>query len=236
MHEVIYRRDAENSENSDKEEARSRQEGGEKEARKGQIPLRTSANLCVLCASAVKVFSAGLSSHDQKAKSASSPMNPCRRRYELCSVANEIRVCLRALAVAFTGSWLRLFRVFGRFGASSKAPTIGATEQGPQAKRTVADAACDGRAQTFLTAIESMTQLAAQDRNSLPALEFAFPAERKEPLPKASDIRNALARFKQVTGVSAAERDTAWRRILSSAKKYGVDVHDTSWRELGRSG
>jgi hypothetical protein len=49
MHEVIHRRDAENSE---KEEARSRQEGGEK-------GTNFSANLCVLCASAVKVFFGG---------------------------------------------------------------------------------------------------------------------------------------------------------------------------------
>jgi hypothetical protein len=49
MHEVIHRRDAENSE---KEEARSRQEGGEE-------GTNFSANLCVLCASAVKVFFGG---------------------------------------------------------------------------------------------------------------------------------------------------------------------------------
>ena len=32
--------------------------------------------------------------------------------------------------------------------------------------------------------------------------------------------------------VSDAERDAAWKRILSAAKKFGVDVHEKSWREL----
>ena len=70
----------------------------------------------------------------------------------------------------------------------------------------------------------------------MPAIEFAFQAQRKEPLEDASHVRNAIARFNQVTGVNNTERDLAWHRILSSAKKYGVDVHDTSWRDVGKPG
>lgn len=80
-----------------------------------------------------------------------------------------------------------------------------------------------------------MSKLTSKDRNALPAIEFAFPAQRKEPLENASHIRSAIARFTQVTGVNDAQRNVAWERIQRSAKKHGVDVHDTSWRELGKS-
>lgn len=83
---------------------------------------------------------------------------------------------------------------------------------------------------------QSMSKLTAKDRHALPAIEFAFPAQGKEPLENASHIRNAIARFTQVTGVNDAERNVAWERIQRSAKKYGVDVHDTSWRELRKPG
>jgi hypothetical protein len=53
---------------------------------------------------------------------------------------------------------------------------------------------------------------------------FAFPNERKEPLNDARHVRNAIARFDQVKGVSDAERDAAWRRIRAAARKYGVEV------------
>lgn len=79
-----------------------------------------------------------------------------------------------------------------------------------------------------------MTKLLSKHRNELPSIEFAFQTQRKEPLEDANHIRNAIARFNQVAGVSNAERDVAWRRILSAAKKYGVDVHDTSWRDIGK--
>jgi phosphoribosylanthranilate isomerase len=77
-----------------------------------------------------------------------------------------------------------------------------------------------------------MTKLTSQARAALPAIEFAFQAQRKEPLEDASHVRSAVARFHQVTGVSDAERSVAWRRILGFAKKYGVQVHDTSWRDV----
>jgi hypothetical protein len=58
----------------------------------------------------------------------------------------------------------------------------------------------------------------------MPAQRFAFPKERKEPLNDASHVRNAIARFNQVEGVSETERAAAWRRIKSAARKYGVEV------------
>jgi len=73
---------------------------------------------------------------------------------------------------------------------------------------------------------------AAKDR--LPDKDFAFPKERKEPLTDARHVRNAIARFDQVEGITDAERDKAWRRILAAAKRYDVEVSESSWRELGK--
>ena len=46
--------------------------------------------------------------------------------------------------------------------------------------------------------------------------------------------RNAVARFDQVEGVTDAERDEAWARIQAAAKKFGVELQERSWRELGK--
>ena len=71
-------------------------------------------------------------------------------------------------------------------------------------------------------------------RSDLPDSVFAFPAQRKEPLTDASHVRNALARFDQVEGVSDADRDLAFANIKKAAAHYGVELHEKSWRELGR--
>ena len=78
--------------------------------------------------------------------------------------------------------------------------------------------------------------LSTAEKDRLPDSEFAFPRERKEPLTDARHVRNAIARFDQVEGVSDAERDEAWQRILAAAKRYGVHVSESSWRELAHGG
>ena len=80
-----------------------------------------------------------------------------------------------------------------------------------------------------------MSELDAKELNDLSSKQFAFPKERKEPLEDASHVRNAIARFDQVKGVSDDERDEAWKRIKAAAKKFGVEVNEKSWRELGKS-
>jgi Sec7-like guanine-nucleotide exchange factor len=80
-----------------------------------------------------------------------------------------------------------------------------------------------------------MTELSEKQRDDLDDDQFAFPKERKEPLNNASHVRNAIARFDQVTGVSDDERDAAWKRIKKAADKYGVEVSEKSWHELGKS-
>jgi hypothetical protein len=79
-----------------------------------------------------------------------------------------------------------------------------------------------------------MTKLSTKQRDKLDRSAFAFPKERKEPLENASHVRNAVARFNQVEGVSNAERDAAWKRIEAAAKKFGVELNEKSWREIGR--
>jgi hypothetical protein len=78
--------------------------------------------------------------------------------------------------------------------------------------------------------------MSTAERDDLKDKEFAFPKERKEPLTDARHVRNAIARFGQVEGVTDAERDQAWKRILAAAKRYDVEVSESSWRDLAKGG
>ena len=80
-----------------------------------------------------------------------------------------------------------------------------------------------------------MAKLDEDERDGLSSSKFAFPKQHKEPLEDASHVRNAIARFDQVKDVTDADRDDAWDRIKTAAKKFGVDIGEKSWRELGRS-
>jgi hypothetical protein len=77
-----------------------------------------------------------------------------------------------------------------------------------------------------------MAKLDTAERKEIPAKEFAFPKEEKEPLKNAEHVRNAIARFNQVKGVSGAEKDAAWKRIKAAAKKFGVEMDESSRAEL----
>jgi hypothetical protein len=78
---------------------------------------------------------------------------------------------------------------------------------------------------------EKHGQLTTQ--SDLPDSVYAFPKQRKEPMTDASHVRNAIARFDQVTGVSDADRDLAFANIKKAAEHYGVEVSEKSWQELG---
>ena len=79
-----------------------------------------------------------------------------------------------------------------------------------------------------------MSELDAEHRHDLKDGQYAFDKQRKEPLNDAGHVRNAIARFDQIEGVTDDERDHAWARIKAAAKKFGVEVHEKSWRELGK--
>jgi hypothetical protein len=78
--------------------------------------------------------------------------------------------------------------------------------------------------------------MSTAEKDDLKNSEFAFAKERKEPLTDEKHVRNAIARFNQVEGVSDAERDKAWQRILAAAKRYGIEVSESSWRDLAKGG
>ena len=82
----------------------------------------------------------------------------------------------------------------------------------------------------------STSGLSTAEKNELPDSAFAFPKQRKEPLVDAKHVRNAVARFDQVEGVSNADRDRAWRRIRAAARKFGVEISERGWRQLFEGG
>jgi hypothetical protein len=81
-----------------------------------------------------------------------------------------------------------------------------------------------------------MSKLDQDQRDEIPARQYAFPKQRKEPLEDASHVRNAIARFRQVEGVSDQERDEAWTRIRAAARKFDVELGEGDWRELKEGG
>ncbi len=80
---------------------------------------------------------------------------------------------------------------------------------------------------------ESSHALSSDDRKHIDDSKYAFPGQRKEPLNDASHVRNAIARFDQVKDASDSEREEAFHRIKAAAKKFGVEMTETSWKQLG---
>ena len=81
-----------------------------------------------------------------------------------------------------------------------------------------------------------MSTMKQTTRDRLSDSKFAYPKERKEPLNDAKHVRNAIARFDQVEDVTDADRDRAWKRIKTAAKKFDVEIEADDWRELFAGG
>jgi hypothetical protein len=108
-----------------------------------------------------------------------------------------------------------------------------ATERQKQAARRNLEKARQAQSARAIGAqIPRSPGLSTAEENRLPDEDFAFPRERKEPLVDARHVRNAVARFDQVEGVSDQERDEAWQRIRRAANRYDVQLQEDSWREL----
>jgi len=71
-----------------------------------------------------------------------------------------------------------------------------------------------------------MSKIKEATRDHITSEHFAFPKERKEPIHDAAHVRNAIARFNQVEGVTESERTEAWKRIKTAAKKFGVEISE----------
>lgn len=70
-------------------------------------------------------------------------------------------------------------------------------------------------------------------QSDLPDSVYAFPKQRKEPLTDARHVRNAVARFDQVTDVSESDRALAFANIRKAARHYDVKLSADSWQALG---
>ncbi len=74
-----------------------------------------------------------------------------------------------------------------------------------------------------------MATLDADDRDELRSNQFAYvDKEGGEHLPinDESHVRNAIARFNQTDFESRAAKERARKKILSAAKRHGIDVDE----------
>jgi len=81
---------------------------------------------------------------------------------------------------------------------------------------------------------DSAHDLSTEDRKEMKASTYAFPAQRKEPLKRRLACAYAIARFDQVKDVTDSEREEAFRHIQAAAEKFGVEMTETHWKQLGR--
>jgi class 3 adenylate cyclase len=73
--------------------------------------------------------------------------------------------------------------------------------------------------------VRGMAQLGAAERARLPDSAFAYidaHGRRRLPIHDAGHVRNALARFNQVSFEDDAARDRARKRLLNAAKKFKI--------------
>jgi hypothetical protein len=71
---------------------------------------------------------------------------------------------------------------------------------------------------------EDGAKITTKQRKALPSASFGVPGKRKFPLDTCGRVRNAMARFNQAKGLTAAEKATLRRKILAAAKKCGIEV------------
>jgi hypothetical protein len=76
-------------------------------------------------------------------------------------------------------------------------------------------------------------RLTTADKVSLPATAFAFPRARKEPMTDAAHVRDAMARFNQVSDVTDAERDLAFANFQKAASHFDIQMKETDWQQFG---
>jgi hypothetical protein len=72
-----------------------------------------------------------------------------------------------------------------------------------------------------------MAQLTAQKRDRLRKDQFAYvdrDGGEHLPIHDASHVRNAIARFDQTDFQSKTAKESARKRILAAAKRFGIEV------------
>ena len=76
-----------------------------------------------------------------------------------------------------------------------------------------------------------MATLTEKQRDRLPDKEFAYVDSKGEehlPIHDESHVRNAMARWNQTEFESASAKEQARKKILSAAKRHGIEVSDDS--------
>jgi len=74
-----------------------------------------------------------------------------------------------------------------------------------------------------------MPVLDEKDRDRLPKSDFAYVDSEGEghlPINDESHVRNAMARFNQTEFESKSAKEHARRKILSAAKRYGIEISE----------
>jgi hypothetical protein len=74
-----------------------------------------------------------------------------------------------------------------------------------------------------------MAELDTKDRNKLRDSQFAYVDKSGEghlPINDESHVRNAMARWNQTEFESASKKEGARRKIVSAAKKHGIEISD----------
>jgi len=75
-------------------------------------------------------------------------------------------------------------------------------------------------------------RLSTTAKTLLPPTTFAFPRARKEPMTDAAHVRDAIARFNQVSDVSDAERDLAFANLQKAARHFDIQMKETDWHQF----
>lgn len=76
-----------------------------------------------------------------------------------------------------------------------------------------------------------MATLDTKDRDKLRSNQFAYvdrDGGEHLPINDESHVRNAIARFNQTEFESKAAKERARKKVLSAAKRYGIDVDEDS--------
>jgi hypothetical protein len=74
-----------------------------------------------------------------------------------------------------------------------------------------------------------MATLDTKDRDKLRSSQFAYVDKKGEehlPINDESHIRNAMARWNQTEFDSASAKESARKKIVSAAKRHGIEVSD----------
>lgn len=75
-----------------------------------------------------------------------------------------------------------------------------------------------------VTAMEAKRKELGMSVDEFYAIPADPPSESKLPIFDAAHVRNAMARFNQLKGVSAEEKATAKKKIIAAAKKFDIDT------------